>query len=155
MGIIGVVGGRGPEFFFKPVRRHGVDTEFDLTNIEALPNVELVFSYPGGDGPRLGDGTQGLVVSTTGFSPSERDTFTDIRRKGVVIAQVFPSGEHVAQAPPGGGAGPRPAGSSNQPPLPPSVSVQHLTPQKARILLMLALTKTKDPREIQRFFDDY
>jgi L-asparaginase len=35
------------------------------------------------------------------------------------------------------------------------VAVQHLTPQKARILLMLALTKTKDPREIQRFFDDY
>ena len=32
--------------------------------------------------------------------------------------------------------------------LPPMVVVQHLLPQKARILLMLALTRTRDPREI-------
>jgi hypothetical protein len=50
------------------------------------------------------------------------------------------------------GSGPRPAGTPN---LPPTVSVQHLLPQKARILLMLALTRTKDPREIQRMFNEY
>jgi L-asparaginase/Glu-tRNA(Gln) amidotransferase subunit D len=94
-----------------------------------------------------------VVVTTTGFSPSEREAFTDIRRKGIVMAQVFPSGEHVPTQPTGGG--PRPAAAGNQPPLPPTVSVQHLLPQKARILLMLALTKTRDPREIQRFFDEY
>ena len=109
----------------------------------------------GGEGPRLGDGTQGLVVTSTGYSPSERDGFNEVRRKGVVIAQVFPSGEHVPQGSQGQGEGPRPAGTTSQPPLPPSVAVQHLTPQKARILLMLALTKTRDPREVQRFFDEY
>jgi L-asparaginase type II len=155
MGMVGVVSSSGPQYFFRPVRKHGAETEFDIGTVEALPKVELVYSYPGGDGPRLGDGTQGLVVTTTGYSPSERDGFNEVRRKGVVIAQVFPSGEHVAQVPQGGGPGPRPAGSSNQPPLPPSVAVQHLTPQKARILLMLALTKTKDPKEVQRFFDEY
>jgi L-asparaginase len=127
-----------------------------------LPRVELVFSYPGGDGPRLGEGTEGLVVATTGFSPSERDAFTEIRRKGVVMVQAFPSGEHVA----GGNAGPpaaRPeAGPQGDSPfarqnqnLPPMVVVQHLLPQKARILLMLALTRTRDPREIQRMFNEY
>ncbi len=30
-----------------------------------------------------------------------------------------------------------------------------LNPQKARILLMLALTKTKDPKEIRRMFAEY
>jgi len=30
-----------------------------------------------------------------------------------------------------------------------------LNPQKARILLMLALTKTSKPEEIQRMFDEY
>jgi len=157
MGVIGIVASRGPEFFFRPVRKHGVDTEFDVSAIDTLPKVELVYSYPGGEGPRLGEGTQGLVVATTGFSPSEREAFMDVRRKGVVMVQVFPSGEHVAtgfSGPPGGGGqGPRPAGT--QPPLPPTVGVQHLLPQKARILLMLALTRTKDPREIQRFFDEY
>src|SRR6185369_733421 len=153
MGMVGVVAGDGPEFFFRPVRKHGAETDFDIATIDILPKVELVYSYPGGDGPRLGDGTQGLVVTTTGFSPSERDAFTDIRKKGVVIAQVFPSGEHVLQSSPGA-PGPRPAGASG-PPIPPTVAVQHLTPQKARIMLMLALTKTKEPREVQRFFDEY
>ncbi|HTM30335.1 MAG TPA: asparaginase [Vicinamibacterales bacterium] len=153
MGMVGVVAGDGPEFFFRPVRKHGAETDFDIATIDVLPKVELVYSYPGGDGPRLGDGTQGLVVTTTGFSPSERDAFTDIRKRGVVIAQVFPSGEHVLQSSPGA-PGLRPAGASG-PPIPPTVAVQHLTPQKARIMLMLALTKTKEPREVQRFFDEY
>jgi len=39
--------------------------------------------------------------------------------------------------------------------LPTIVSVQHLLPQKARILLMLALTRTKDARERQRIFIEY
>jgi len=196
MGIIGIVGGRGPEFFFKPMRRHGVDTEFDVSTVDTLPQVELVFSYPGGSGPRLGEATEGLVVATTGFSPSEREAFTEVRKKGIVMVQAFPSGEHVA----GGQPGPppsRPAAVETQPPepdavtapvpvpepvapesapvpapaptsapdttpsssaspnLPPTVAVQHLLPQKARILLMLALTRTKDPREIQRIFNEY
>ncbi|MGE0461657.1 MAG: asparaginase [Vicinamibacterales bacterium] len=169
MGMLGVVAGRGPEFFFKPARRHGVDTEFDVTAIDTLPTVELVFSYPGGEGPRLGANTLGVVaVTTSGFAPGEREAFTEIRRRGIVLVQAFPTGEHVANGPspaPGPGAGPRgpqagpPAGADQGGPgqqsLPPPVAVQHLLPQKARILLMLALTKTKDPREIQRFFNEY
>ena len=154
MGMLGIVAANGPEFFFRPVHKHGADTEFDVSAIDLLPRVELVYSYPGGDGPRLGEGTEGVVVTTTGFSPSERDAITEIRRKGVVLVQVFPSGEHVATA--FSGTGPRPTGQgSNAQPLPPTVAVQHLLPQKARILLMLALTRTKDPREIQRMFDQY
>ena len=34
-------------------------------------------------------------------------------------------------------------------------AAQHLTPQKARILLMLALTRTRDARELQRIFLQY
>jgi len=40
-------------------------------------------------------------------------------------------------------------------PAPPMVTAQHLTPAKARILLMVALTRTKDPREIQQLFQRY
>ena len=39
--------------------------------------------------------------------------------------------------------------------LPRQVVSQHLTPQKARILLMLALTRTRDPNELQRIFAEY
>ncbi|MEZ5285102.1 MAG: asparaginase [Vicinamibacterales bacterium] len=156
MGMLGVMGGRGPEYFFKPARRHGVDTEFDVTTIDELPKVELYFSYPGSEGPVLHEGTQGVVAATTGFSPTERAAWTELRQKGVVVVQAFPSGDHVAGGyagpPRTGGQGGGPSGNQN---LPPTVSVQHLLPQKARILLMLALTQTKDPREIQRFFYEY
>jgi L-asparaginase len=164
MGVLGVVAQGGPLFFFKPARRHGEASEFDVRTLEQLPKVELTFSYPGGDGHRLGEGVEGLVVATTGFSPTERNAFQEIRRKGVVLVQAFPSGEHAAG---GSGAqterGPQATGDGQAargdraPPaqLPPSVSVQHLLPQKARILLMLALTQTKDPREVQRIFNEY
>ncbi len=157
MGVIGIVAGGGPEYFFQPVRRHGVETEFDVFAIDQLPKVELVFSYPGGEGPRLAPDTQGVVAATTsGFAPGERDVFADIRRRGIVLVQSFPTGDHVAggaAGPPPAPAGPRPVDAA--PVLPPAVAVQHLLPQKARILLMLALTKTKDPREVQRFFNEY
>ena len=35
------------------------------------------------------------------------------------------------------------------------VVADNLTPQKARVLAMLALTRTDDPSEVQRFFDEY
>jgi L-asparaginase len=151
MGMLGVVAGGGPTFFFAPVRRHGSQTEFDVTNLETLPKVELTFSYPGGEGYRLGEGTKGLVVATTGFSPSERDSFEEIRKK-VILVTAFPSGENVAasyrgEMPGGGGGG---AGAA-----PPAIAVQHLLPAKCRILLMLALTRTEDAAEIQRIFNEY
>ena len=155
MGVIGIVAGSGPEFFFAPARRHGADTEFDVFGINELPKVELVFSYPGGEGPRLAPDTQGVVaVTTSGFAPGEREAFNEIRRRGIVLVQAFPTGDHVAGGNPGPPAtGPRPVDAP--PPLPPAVAVQHLLPQKARILLMLALTKTNDPREVQRYFYEY
>ena len=37
----------------------------------------------------------------------------------------------------------------------PLIYGDNLTPQKARILLMLALTTTKDPAQLQRIFQTY
>ena len=39
--------------------------------------------------------------------------------------------------------------------LPPVIAVKHLMPTKARILMMLALTQTQKPSEIQKIFDSY
>ena len=36
-----------------------------------------------------------------------------------------------------------------------SVTADNLTPQKARILLMLGLTRTRNRTELQRMFDTY
>ena len=180
MGMLGVVGGSGPDFLFAPVRRHGEQSEFDMRNVDSLPQVELAFSYPGGTGPRYDKQPAGIAVQSNGFTRAESDTYAALRRAGVVVVTVFAGGDNMSSVGGGGRAGgpppdsaaarradstradssraatPRAAGDSvRRPPAPPMVIAQHLTPAKARILLMVALTRTKDPREIQRLFQRY
>lgn len=165
MGMLGVVSAGGPEFFFAPTRRHGTRSEFDLTGVDSLPRVELVFSYPGGTGPQFAEPLPGgVVVATTGFAPAEGPVFRDLRTKGVVLVSAFPSGDNVNAPPRGGGAmsdslratlSAEDAEEREWLASRPQVVAQHLTPQKARILLMLALTRTTDPKELQRYFLEY
>ncbi len=168
MGMLGVVGGNGPDFLFAPTRRHGEDSEFDLRKVDSLPRVELEFSYPGGTGPRYDGQPAGIAVASNGMTRTESEVYTSLRRAGVVVATVFAYGDNMTAArDPDAPRTPSPApprvvadstrASSEPalPPVPPMVTAQHLTPAKARILLMLALTRTKDPVEIQRYFLRY
>jgi L-asparaginase len=173
MGMLGVVSSGGPEFFFSPTRRHGSASEFDLAGVDSLPRVELTFSFPGGTGPVFETAPAGIVVATTGFAPGEGVPYRTLRQQGVVIVTAFPSGDNVNAPPRARPTTPDSATSSATSRAasmdttaadsaeraeragPPSVVSQHLTPQKARILLMLALTKSRDPREIQRYFTEY
>jgi L-asparaginase len=181
MGLLGAVNSDGVNYFFAPVRRRGAATDFAPEPSQVgeqeveLPRVELVFSYPGGDGPILHDDTVGVVVVTTsGFAPGEREAFDEIRRRGVVMVTCFPSGDHVSPAfrewrpaadternqssREDGGAANSDDKNNAKPreaPLLPMVRASHLLPAKARILLMCALTKTRDPVEVQAYFSKY
>lgn len=170
MGMLGVVANQGPEFFFAPVRRFGPRSEFDLAGVDTLPRVELTMSYPGGTGPSFTANPVGVVVATTGMTRAEGQAYRALRQQGVVVVTSFTSGENVNG---GGGDGPPPTPVRDttaratatrdttartepaEPPAPPAVTALHLTAGKARILLMVALTRTKDPREIQRIFNEY
>ncbi len=169
MGMLGIVGGSSVEFFFAPTRRRGPASEFDLAGVTTLPAVDLVFSYPGGAGRTYASNPAGIVISSTGFTCAETASYQELARAGVVLVTAFPSGDNI-----NGGVG-----GANRPrtdslpsslrescaelarsgvlrgPIMPTVAAQHLTPQKARILLMLALTRTRDSREIQRYFNTY
>jgi L-asparaginase len=162
MGMLGVVASQGPEFFFAPVRRFGPRSEFDLAGVDTLPRVELTMSYPGGTGQTFTTNPKGVVVATTGMTGAENATYRALRQSGVVVVTSFTSGENVNGG--GGGDGPPPAARPDTgaraagprpPTVPPSVTALHLTATKARILLMVALTRTSDPREIQRIFNEY
>lgn len=167
MGMLGVVGNGGPEFFFAPARRRGAQSEFDVRRIDSLPFVDLTVSYPGGRGPQYNTLPAGIVVTSTGFTRAEATTYRELRTRGVLVVSAFPSGDNVAaariQTPPAAA----PSDSARRSDAaadsaqaaeraaPPMIGVQHLTPQKARILLMLALAQTRDPVEIQRMFREY
>jgi L-asparaginase type II len=163
MGMLGVVASQGPEFFFAPVRRFGTKSEFDLAGVDTLPRVELTMSYPGGTGQTFSTNPKGVVVATTGMTTAEGQTYRALRQTGVVVVTSFTSGENVngggGDGPPPGARAPRPAGGDStaraEVAVPPAVTALHLTATKARILLMVALTKTKDPREVQRIFNEY
>jgi len=142
MGMIGVVATHGVEYFYSPTRRHTYRSEFDLNGVMELPFVDIQYSYAGSDGLGSIEGVRGIVVATTGFTPAEKTYYESLQRRGIVVAATFPSGENVA-APP--------ATRDTSTP----ISVERLTPLHARILLMLALTKTSNPAEIQRIFSEY
>lgn len=168
MGMLGVVNNASVEFLFAPVRVHGAASEFDIMKVDSLPTVELTYSYPGGTGPMFAKKPDGVAVASNGMTLAESQVYTQLRRDGVVVASIFAYGDNMSAVGGGGdfgGAAARPAAPRESaaaadtmrrpPPVPPMVTVQHLTPQKARILLMVALTRTRDAREIQKFFQRY
>ncbi len=142
MGLLGVVAPHGVEFFYAPTRRNTYRSEFDLGGVMELPFVDIRYSYAGSDGLGSIEGVKGIVVASTGFTPAERTYYESLQKRGIAVAVTFPSGENVASLPPA-----REASTI--------ISVDHLSPLHARILLMLALTKTSNPAEIQRIFSEY
>jgi len=141
MGVIGVVARHGVEYFYNPTKRHTINSEFDVRELTSLPRVDIQYSYAGSEGGGKTD-AKGIVVATTGLSSSERSYYDGLQRRGVVIATTFPSGDQVGSP------------SPLRDPFP-MVAVKRMLPTHARILMMLALTKTQDFREIQRIFDQY
>jgi L-asparaginase len=164
MGMLGVVASGGAEFFFAPTRRHGPSTEFDVSQLSALPSVDMVITYQGGTGRTYDVVPAGIVIAGTSTTCEESAAYQRAAQRGAVIVNVFPSGDEVSNdRTPRDTSSRRPRDSCpavdslglSRSQWIPSVSVQHLTPAKARILLMLALTRTRDPRAVQRFFDEY
>jgi L-asparaginase len=141
MGVLGIVARHGVEFFYTPSRRNTTSSEFDIHDLTSLPRVDIQFSYAGSEGGGKAE-AKGIIVVTTALNGVERTYYDSLMRRGVVVATTFPSGDQVA-SPPGG----RDAS--------PIIAVKRMLPTHARILLMLALSRTQDVKEIQRIFDQY
>ena len=149
LGILGVVEGDRPVYYRMPERRHTHASEFDVSGLdpETLPRVDVSYTYAGSDGVDVdafvAEGTRGIVVATAGAGATTRGQSAALSRAfeaGVIVARSSRTGSgRVGSGRPRGG----------------SVSADDLNPQKARILLMLALTVTDEPAEIQRIFNTY
>ena len=148
-GVLGHADADGIHFYRRPLRRLAPDTEFDIRRKQALPRVDIAYSYADADGTAvrayLAAGAKGLVVA--GFAPA-----------GAPAAMMAALDEAVASGVPVVMA--TRAGSGRVPPLTTLkkrgfVPADNLTPQKARILLMLGLTVSKKPAEIARIFATY
>ena len=148
-GVLGHADGDAIAFYRRPIRRHAPDTEFDATNVAALPRVDIAYSYAGGDGVAtrafVAAHARGIIAAgfAPGFcTPGEIDALTEAAEKGVLVVQCTRAGSGRTFR----GNKLRQAGF---------LIADNLTPQKARILLALALTVTSDPEAIMAMFRTY
>jgi L-asparaginase len=150
-GLIGIVAYGETEFFRGPVGRNTADSEFSLDGVTALPRVDIVMAYENMDGALIdaavAAGAKGVVVAGVGngnLTAGALDALAAQAKKGVVCVRA----SRVAT----GRVGRNVEVDDDKLGL---VASLGLNPQKARVLLRLALTKTSDPTRIQRYFDEY
>jgi glutamin-(asparagin-)ase len=143
----------GKSYWFRlPAKRHTLDSEFDIKNIKSLPDVEIAYSYGNVSDTAYKalaqSGAKAIIHAGTGNgSVSSRvvPTLQALRKDGVQIIRS----SHV-------NAGGFVLRNAEQPDDKYDWVVAHdLNPQKARILAMVALTKTNDSKELQRMFWEY
>jgi len=134
----------------KPLRRHTSDSEFNIATLPAkLPEVEILYAYTESPGylvdALVEHGVKGIIIDGTGAgSPGggQVEAIKGAQAKNiVVVATARTRGGRVEDTPKRREAN--------------IVPGDNLPPEKARILLKLALTKTTDLAEIQRIFDTY
>ena len=147
-GALGHADGDGVHFYRAPTRAHMPDTPFAGLELAALPRVEIIYSYAGADGAlvdaAVAAGARGIV--SAGFAPGsptpeQRSAFERAAKSGIVVVQCSRASGRVAPR--------RRLRESG------IVAGEDFSPQKARILLMLALSMTSDITEIQRLFQTY
>jgi L-asparaginase len=159
-GVLGVVDDDRVVYYRDVVKRHTKNTEFDVAKIETLPRVDVVLTYQGASGDVIkaivDQGAKGIVIATAGAGATSGTQGDGIRYaidKGVfvVTGTRAGSGRIAARIRPGAVTA-----NGDQPTRPTlRIAAEDLAPIKARILLMLALTKTTDGTEIQRMFREY
>ncbi len=148
-GVLGQADGDRLVWYRRPLRRLAPDTEFDIRGLATLPRVDVAYTYAGADGAAVraftAAGAKGIIAAgfAPGFvTPGDAAALAEARQAGVITMQstragsgrVFPTTRL------------REAGM---------LTADNLTPQKARILLALALTITSDPAAIERIFATY
>ena len=118
---------------------------FDIAGITELPRVDIVYAYPGTDSVAVdalvAAGAKGIVVAGVGRGGMTAGISGAARRaaqKGVVFVASSRTG-----------SGRVPIGTAG------SVGAGDLNPQKARVLLMLALTRTSDVSQIRSIFAEH
>ncbi|MXP62304.1 asparaginase [Roseomonas sp. M0104] len=148
-GALGHADGDRVAFYRRPLRRVAPDTEFDIRKLAALPRVDIAYSHADADATAIhafvAAGARGII--SAGFAPgsptpAEADALAEAVEQGVVVVQSSRVGSgRVVRTQKMRARG--------------ILAADNLTPQKARVLLALALTVTDDPAEVERIFATY
>lgn len=133
------------------LKRHTINSEFDVRGMKSLPKVGIVYSYsnvsPDVMDPFLNNNYQGVVHAGVGngnFHKNLLPRLQEARKRGIIVVRS-------SRVP----TGPVTLNGEVDDAKYTFVASEELNPQKARVLLMLALTKTNDWKKIQEYFEQY
>ena len=134
-----------------PLKKHTTESIFDVSGLKKLPKVGIVYSYSNIDAdmvePMLKNGYEGIVHAGVGNGNIHCNVFPVLEKARKQGIQVVRSSRITS--------GPTTLDNEVDDAHYEFIASQQLNPQKARILLMLALTKTRDWKEIQKYFLEY
>jgi len=150
-GLIGVVAYGDAEFYRGAVGKNTVDSEFSLDGVSALPRVDIVMAHENMDGAiidaAVAAGAKGVVIAGVGNGNMTKlalDALAAQAKKGIVCVRS----SRVTT----GRVGRNVEVDDDKLGL---VASDDLNPQKARVLLRLALLKPRSLAELQRLFVEY
>jgi len=151
LGCLGYIEGNRVAFYRLPARKHTANSEFDLDGVDKLPVVEIAYGFANVSRTTVdalaASGVDGIVYAGVGDgNPSEltEQALADARAKGILIVRSARVGNGIVAR-----------NNEVDDDKRDFVVSDTLNPQKARILLTVALTKTRDAKEIQRIFYEY
>ncbi len=150
-GLVGAVAYGEAEFFRGPVGRNTTTSEFSLDGVTALPRVDIVMAHENMDGKMIdaavAAGAKGVVIAGVGdgnMTQGGLDALAAAARKGIVCVRS----SRVAT----GRVARNVEIDDDKLGL---IASAGLNPQKARVLLRLALLKSRPLAEIQHLFQEY
>jgi len=150
-GVVGISAYGKNDYYNSPPWKHTTDSEFDITNVSKLPRVDIIFACadmsPDLIDAAAANGAMGIVIAGVGNGNMNKSSLEAAERqakKGLVVVR--------SSRVPTGSVGRNVEVDDDQMGF---VASDELNPQKARILLMLALLRPRSTAEIQQLFLTY
>ena len=130
--------------------RHTHQSEFVVSKLDKLPRVDILYTHASDDrvlaDAAIAAGAKGIVHAGSGNGSVHGQTepaLAEAVQKGIAVVLSSRTGSGVV------------CPNVEQYNKAGFIEGRTLNPQKARLLLQLALTKTNDPKEIARMFEEY
>ncbi len=148
-GTIGSVYYGKVRYYMQPLRKHTIESEFSLSQLKTpLPKVDIIYTHAGMTPDlfqaSLNSHAKGVVIAGVG-NGNVSAGFLKAMQEASQIGVLIVRSSRV-------GSGEITSGEIDDKAF---ITSDNLNPQKARVLLQLALTKTNNKEKIQEMFEEY
>jgi L-asparaginase len=150
-GLAGIVNAGRLHLYGPPVRRHTAESEFSPADVKVFPRVDIVYAHAGMGREQIDAavkaGAAGIVIAGVGdgnMTALALAAAAEAARAGVAVVRSSRTGGGVVER--------NIEIDDDQHGF---IVAEELNPQKARVLLMLGLARTRDSRALQEMFFVY